>query len=367
MSEYLRTYQIRLKTVGPVFVGNGKQLGKKEYIFLDRKHVGILDIEKFYLYVQKNRLEHDFETFMLKNSREDLIQWVVEHRIPMDMIKDNMKYILDSGDTALERGTPLQIMECVKDAYGCPYIPGSSLKGMLRTLLLSCDILENDSAYRKEKRDFEQALGIKKPRTKYLAREADNIEGHFYRTLRRKEERPFDVVNDTMAGVIISDSKPLSVQNLILCQKIEKHVDGQEKRLNLLRECVCPETEICFDITIDSTLSDLTIEHIRHAVRVFADNYYEKFKSAFPNVDRPLDQEVYLGGGCGFVSKTVVNAFFNGRENIEVTKKIFEQTGVPAMHKHARDLQYGVSPHILKCTRYRGKLLEMGLCRFEIG
>lgn len=34
-------------------------------------------------------------------------------------------------------------MTCITDPYGNPYIPGSSLKGMLRTLLLGRDILQN--------------------------------------------------------------------------------------------------------------------------------------------------------------------------------------------------------------------------------
>lgn len=31
----------------------------------------------------------------------------------------------------------INVFECIKDSYNNPYIPGSSLKGMLRTILLS--------------------------------------------------------------------------------------------------------------------------------------------------------------------------------------------------------------------------------------
>ena len=37
----------------------------------------------------------------------------------------------------------MQIISFIKDAYGKPYIPGSSIKGMLRTILLCYDILNN--------------------------------------------------------------------------------------------------------------------------------------------------------------------------------------------------------------------------------
>lgn len=366
MKEYLKTYEIRLTVIGPVFIGNGKELGKKEYISLDRTHIGVLDIEKFYHFVQTKHLTRDFEAFMLENSGGDLRHWAMDHRISTSEIEKYMKYILENGDTALERGTRLQIMECTKDAYGCPYIPGSSLKGMLRTILLGSNILENAGKYQNERLKLEQGADIGKGRTKYLRQETEMIEGRYYRTLRRNEDRPMDVVNDMMAGIIIGDSIPLSMEDVILCQRIEKHVDGMEKRLNVLRECIRPGTEIEFVMTVDSSLSNLTVDQIRHAVECFAENYFVKFKSAFPNVDRPSSHDVYLGGGCGFASKTILNAFYGGRKNIDMTRKVFEKTGVPYNHKHRKDLEYGVSPHILKCTRYQGRLLEMGLCRFEI-
>lgn len=33
MKDYLKTYQMVLKTVSPVHIGTGKTLSKKEYIF----------------------------------------------------------------------------------------------------------------------------------------------------------------------------------------------------------------------------------------------------------------------------------------------------------------------------------------------
>lgn len=40
-------------------------------------------------------------------------------------------------------------MTCVTDPYGNPYIPGSSLKGMLRTILLSKDIDQDQIKYKR--------------------------------------------------------------------------------------------------------------------------------------------------------------------------------------------------------------------------
>ena len=32
-------------------------------------------------------------------------------------------------------------------------------------------------------------------------------------------------------------------------------------------------------------------------------------------------------------------------------------------HKHNKDNHLGVSPHMLKCTEYQGRRVQMGMCR----
>ena len=56
----------------------------------------------------------------------------------------------------------------------------------------------------------------------------------------------------------------------------------------------------------------------------------------------------------------MIYSLFESREAVAVTKDNFEKTKVPREHKHEKDLLYGVSPHILKCTRYQGKEYMMG-------
>ena len=34
-------------------------------------------------------------------------------------------------------------------------------------------------------------------------------------------------------------------------------------------------------------------------------------------------------------------------------------------HKHDRDNHLGVSPHMLKCTEYQGRKVQMGMCRLR--
>ncbi len=370
MERKLQTYTLTLTATGPVFVGSGKEITKKEYIRLKDGTVLILDIEKFYAYIEKKHLEKEYLDFMLKNDRMPLGSWIMNQGIQVKDIQNCIRYCLKNSDMVLERGARVQIMEHVKDPYGQPYIPGSSVKGMMRTILLCNDICENPRKYERIAADMERELFQNRNqnvnRKRVLAASIKNAEVECYHLLNRVEKKRENAVNDRMSGIIISDSKPLQTNDLTLCQKVEVHPDGTEKKLNLLRECIKPQTQIEMMLTIDTDLFPIDDRQIMKAVhnfnRIYNENFVEKFKGA----DQPLEDMIYLGGGAGFVSKTIIYALFQGTEGIKVCQNIFEKTKVPRNHKHYKDVQYGVSPHILKSTYYAGKQYQMGQCLCKI-
>ena len=83
MKDYLKTYTVTLKTKGPVFVGSGYKIGKKEYVlFNGKRKVLIMDMKKMYPAIRKKRLERDFIDFYLNNTRDSLYQWLQKKGIP---------------------------------------------------------------------------------------------------------------------------------------------------------------------------------------------------------------------------------------------------------------------------------------------
>lgn len=361
MKPYLKNYQMKLTAVGPVFIGSGREISKKEYMFLTKNTVGMADMEKMYAYLTKKHKQQAFDEFLLNRPKDDLKHWLSEQRIDREEIRPYMKYVLDSGDTSLARGTKVTVMECVKDAYGKPYVPGSSMKGMLRTILLSADMIRHPENYAQEKQRLAAAADIPKSRTSYLSREEKAVEEKGYHVLERTSKIG-DAVNDIMAGIVVSDSEPLSMDDIVLCQRVERHTDGTEKNLNVLRECIRPETEIFFSITVDESLCKITVEELMKAVEIFAESYQKNFLSAFQGMKPCGKSGVYLGGGSGFVSKTIVYPMYGKKQGINLVKTIFDKTRVPREHKHYRDTEYGAAPHIVKCTKYHGKTMQMGLC-----
>lgn len=56
-------------------------------------------------------------------------------------------YRMNTGD--IVSGRRLSLLDTfIKDLYGCPYIPGSSLKGALRTILLVYMIHKEEERFR---------------------------------------------------------------------------------------------------------------------------------------------------------------------------------------------------------------------------
>lgn len=362
----LKSYQVVMRTVGPVFIGSGKEILKKEYVFLNRRQIGIPDIQRLYRELQRRKKDAAFEEYLLGKGNISLTNWLQKQRIELKDIRPFLKYSLDCGDAVLDRGAnKLQIMECIKDAYGNPYIPGSSLKGMFRTILLGADILARPEKYENAKEILRQKASVSASKNYYLKKEAADIEGIAFRTLNRNEDRPGDAVNDILQGFIVSDSDPLSVDALVLCQKIDRHTDGKSRSFPLLRECIKPETEIRFTLTIDAGLCPLKGKDLTAAVKRFMQNYYSCFAAAFKGLDRLKSNYVLCGGGCGFASKTMIYPMYQKPEGIEMTQQIFEKTNVPKCHKHYKDKEYGASPHIIKCTQYQGKTYQMGMCKIE--
>lgn len=364
--DYLKTYKIIINTLSPLFIGSGESIGKKEYVFHKfNNKVLIPDLHKLYKGLKELNLLREYEKYLLHDGR-DLFAWFRANNVDNKDYQQWMKYSLDSGDAVFEDRGKKEIQLFIKDSYGCPYIPGSSLKGAIRTILLSDAILKNNNQYSTVKRNIKNARYNGK---RYLNNEVKNIESQGFNTLERKKDKPDDAVNDSLTGIRISDSKPLSVNNLVLCQKIDVAVDGSENKLNTLRESLKPNTNIEFVLTIDTQLCKYTVEDILDAVNNFYQCYYGAFLKAFRIPTSNMKNLLYLGGGSGYVSKTISYPLYGKDEGVKVVSDIIQNTLHPKVkkeHKHDRDVLLGVSPHMLKCTRYNNHLYEMGLCSFEI-
>ncbi len=377
MGDFLRNYKMKICALSPIYIGNGEKIGKKEYIYLPWDHrIIVPDIEKIYYSLAQKRKGSAYLEYMLKNTGDDLGVWLRQQGIQRSEYGNWKRYELDAGDIPLSgtdfKSAKAREIACfVKDAYGMPYVPGSSIKGMLRTALLAWEISENGKKYTSLKESIRKKAGEQARRNVFLDRETRELETKAFHKYRSRESedktRLADAVNSSLSGLIVGDSRPISVDSLTLSQKIDYSLDGREKPLPILRETLAPGTDIYFELSIDKEWCPYSIEDILTALAYFQKSCYENFYSRFRRGSKAEDV-VWLGGGAGFLSKTILYPMF-GRDAVRVTDNIFKNTlgfKIYNVHKHTKDVSLGISPHVCKCTRYQGKLYDMGMGRIEI-
>lgn len=371
MSNFLKHYNLKIHVLSPIYIGNGQKIGKKEYIYLSwDNRVIIPDIEKMYTALQKKYMEREYLDYMLKNGKIELGQWLKQHGYQKNDYMKWKKYELDAGDCLMnpakaQGATPKEIQCFIKDAYGMPYVPGSSLKGMIRTALLAYEVRHHASKYTCMKTQIQNSASVRQNADFCLARETQDLESIAFHTLQKDEKSQGNAVNCNLSGMIVSDSAPISVERLILSQKIDYTLDGKEKPLPILREALAPGTDIYFEITIEDECP-YTIEQILEALEEFQQISYQYFYSRFHRGTKEKNI-VWLGGGVGYLSKTVIYPMFE-KDAVRVVDNIFKSTLKKnyETHKHTKDIALRISPHICKCTRYRGELYDMGMGRIEL-
>ena len=370
MNEYLKEYEVKLHALSPIHIGSGIKIGKKEYIYMPWNHQVIIpDIQKLYLELQKKGLEREFQEYMFNHSPKSpsLGKWLANYRFTGEDYKRWAKYEMDAGEAfaSRESAPPKDIDAFVKDAYGMPYVPGSSLKGVIRTALIAWEIQNNPKKYDKIRSAIISKSGERANRKQCLQNETKTLEQEVLFLLKHDEKKSGNAVNDIMSGLRVSDSHPIRVKQLTLSQKIDYSLDHREKPVPLLRESLIPGTEICFELTIDTIICPYDITDIMDALNCFQKICYHHFYSRF---QRGTEKEniVWLGGGCGFLSKTILYPLL-GKDAVKVIDNIYKNTLGPNYHthKHNKDLSLQLAPHVCKCTKYQGTLYDMGMAQIQ--
>jgi CRISPR-associated protein Csm5 len=369
--NHLAKYQLVLTTRSPVFIGSGIEVTKKEYYYdHSKKHVHILNLEKFIRLIVDKELSDAYEAYVLRGaSRVYLADFLREHRINRAEIAAITDYIIDSADALPPEHSLKGIKLFMRNACQQPYIPGSSLKGALRTALL-VKMLHEDGDKRKLNADQFWTATKDRPGDRNNAKRAvEQIEENYINTLGLNR-RNGDAVNSLMRGISVSDSQPIrDIDAMILCVKNDLSITGNIKPLNVVRECLRPGVKVSFDLCLDSSiLKKIDIDYIQSAIRDFgayyAENFDSKFKKPVGAVAEKFQDTLILGGGAGFFSKTIVYALLGQTRGLKFVSDYMQNQF--RQHKHEMDLETGISPHRLKHTAYRRQSYHYGVCGVEI-
>lgn len=363
MSKNQKNYKIILKTHAPVHIGSGKSIGKKEYILTSNKQAKIINLEKLAMLIAQKKLFSKYEYYMCEERFLGLGDWLTKNGISTSEIDSITNYTLDCSNA--EISGKREIKTFIKNAYGEPYIPGSSMKGCLRTILMGYYAEKEPDKYAGIKNKIRHS-DLKGSPKWILKDESNQLEYTTYYTANRKNDKPKDrtnAVNDIMAGIIIGDSEPIKTDKLILCQKCDLRTDREYVKQSVFYECIAPETIIALPFTINSSLCNITADEIKEAVKQFAESYYQNFISRFDLPRYNNDYTLWLGGNVGFANKTVIYNLFGKNEGVVQASRILTAQG---HYKNQYDTALKASPHTINMARYNGNEYHMGECTITI-
>ena len=303
MDNKISRYKVTLTVKTPTFVGSGKVYSKLDYALYDG-YVEIYDIEKLFSIMDENALNR-FEEYILNNESPKLYEFLnkKENESLKSEIRQNCLLYKTKPDI-VPRGNDICCF--MRDAYGNPYIPGSSIKGALRTVFMICYRLANNSV------------------------------------LPMVAEKYFKF--NEMRNIRISDTTSSTNDELVICKRdVSVLTRNGYKNIAVYRECLKPETKLCFTLELNKKwLKDnLKVEGLCEAIDKFNACYtelYNDYISTRYHSDEKVTMEsgdIILGGGAGELSKRI--------------KYIFDQK----------------VPHRMKFTQYGDNMLHMGICNLE--
>jgi len=215
-------YNIRLRTISPLHIGTGRLLTSVGEFVSTGSSVNIIDQPAL------NKL---------LASREGLLQRYLNHIIEKQENANVFQFFKDEaidGEIKYSRKLPLHaqgfdpesnnMLELMIDTDGGKYIPGSSIKGALRTLLFAAEILK-DSMLKKKINDIVMSPGI-----------------DLYHIKKKVEDVEKNLFQNDMMNLIVRDSQLFSEHDI--CVEIAKreHLFGVDTTgLDSLRECVAKD------------------------------------------------------------------------------------------------------------------------------
>ncbi len=392
-----------LVTVAPVHVGSGEIRRANEYLY-DKAHsmAYFLNETRWVAFLDKRQLMEPFLAYIEESSRQlgqrrgpfrgkNLWDWLRAQGVqPREMEALAVRRTRAERCVISEKGSLNDVHLQMALSDGRPYVPGSTIKGALRTGILYRLIRQEPERFRgfwqKILREAESRDKLH-DKENVWKRAIKNLETQALHTLRvEKESR--EMVNSALRGLRVSDAVVTKRETeTLLLQKLDATTKPNRqgitsKTLPLFRECIPPGRRLHFTLTADfsmlRTIGITSFEDIFQGLRAYTAQALalleEEFPKYRPQFDEARETDCLLGGGTGFLSKTLVCALArDAREARDFTAQYLDekfgrfdrQAGKwRPTHHHVR-LDGALSPRTLKLAATAQEEWLLGLCRFE--
>lgn len=377
MSGRLKKYVVEIETVGPVHIGNGEKHSPYEFVYQpESKRLGMLNEGKWLKYLKDNKLYEKYEKDAL-NKDFKVCNWMRQNSVE-PWSNDIYRYVIEGVEQDKDKG--LNDVCClVKNYKGEPYIPGSSIKGMLRTAILSYHLSKRRGNYTEDWNLISKC--IKEEKAREVKNCIQRLEEKCFGNLPKKDEGKNlqNQLLDVFRAILVSDTSTVPVEKITVVQKNdwgEKSVNTG-KTLPLWREAIKKNAQLRFEITMDfnmlksCSIGITKIEDVLDMLNYYYENVLIKFESNFringldglySSNEKPL---VYLGGGTGLHTKSILYSLAPDIQSAsrlvaEHLDKVFK-----GKHKHVIT-DTNVSPRTIKLAKTQQGLSKMGLCSMKV-
>lgn len=393
------TYKMTVEILTPVSISDNKKLNAKEYLYDNiNRIVYFLNELAWHKFIYTHNLMNKYENYMIKaSSNKSLYSWlqscgynITNKDLQSAIISKTKAYVDLTKDQ--NKKTLNDIICQTKLINGTPYIPGSSLKGAIRTAILYDLLMKNPDVrskfWQKSIRNLSKIKVITAERKKISINDITNI---FKKTLLQIEKdllhklKLYDENNtlidnenavcSVMRGIIISDSEYTNqTVPMAILRKIDLYLDkkGHLKENNSLpvfRECILPNIKFNFQLKLDKTMTAKiginSVDDLLHMLQNYFDFINKILKNAFGKESEYLfsqitDGNIYFGGNTGFLNKTLVASLApTRRETVNFIRTLLDIT----FGKHKNDK---ISPRTLKATKYNGNNVLMGVGKITV-
>lgn len=380
-----------LVTVAPVHVGSGEIRRANEYLY-DKAHsmAYFLNETRWVAFLDKRQLMEPFLAYIEESSRQlgqrrepfrgkNLWDWLRAQGVqPREMEALAVRRTRAERCVISKKGSLNDVHLQMALSDGRPYVPGSTIKGALRTGILYRMIQQEPERFRGFWQEIlREAASRDKLRDKEKAwqRAIKSLETQALHTLRvEKESR--EMVNSALRGLRVSDAvvTKREAETLLLQKPTKSNRQGKtSKTPPLFRECIPSGRRLHFTLTADfsmlRTIGITSFEDIFQGVRAYTAQTLalleEEFPKYRPQFDEAREADCLLGGGTGFLSKTLVYVLAEDvRKARDFTARYLDEKFRNPSHHH---MQYdgALSPRTLKLVSTAQEEWLLGLCRFE--
>jgi|GEM_PF-752321 len=383
MTRNIKNYRLALETIGNIHVGNGEKISPVEHVFDSaNQRYGLLDASKWLRLLSEKKLTDEYFSIMESGKSVSNFDWMIKKGLsPWE--HDIFQYTLDNIKVRISSSTDTKKLNDVaglnKTVFGNPYIPGSSIKGMLRTALMSCFIYKSRDKFQLEFNELQGAILSDRINKRSISDIIKKIEIKVFGKIEsHPDKRITNQVADLMRGIIISDTDPADIRSISIKQKLDFGTNTKKdpKSLPIWREVIKPGISLQFDTGIDYTLigSKLIFKSVEDLF-VMLHFYRETIIMGFEeNFNPPLQDTyksskeaplVYIGGGVGFHTKSIIYAMAPDKETARrLISRYLDESFKSTRRVSGVDTV--VSPRTFKLSEEGQSYVPMGLCRLRM-